>query len=233
MTGVSQIFRFQEIDSEIGAVKARLAQIEQQLQENAELRGARSELERREDLLRTLEDNQKSLERDVESTRTRIGALEARMYGDQAGNPRELQSIVTEIGHLKERQKELEDGVLSIMEESDAARLDVEGQRAIVEELEAQWGSDQSHLLEEKARLQAELPQWEEKRLQHAGILPEPSMRIYERLRTAKGGVAVARVERGMCTGCRITLPIILVQQARSHKQFTYCSSCGRLLFVS
>ena len=233
MTGARELFQLQEIDTEIDAGKRRLVQVEDELQEDAELMAARSELQTREDRLRSLEADQKSLEWDVENTRTRMASLETRMYGNQVGNPRELKSIDTEIGHLKERQGSLEDRVLSTMEMVEEARREEESQRAVVEEMEALWASAQSSLLEEKSRLETEMPGWEEKRLQYASALPESSARLYERLRSAKAGLAVARVERGTCSACRITLPMTLAQGARSDKQVTYCSSCGRVLFAS
>ena len=40
-----------------------------------------------------------------------------------------------------------------------------------------------------------------------------------------------ARVEQGICRGCRISLPTTDLQQARSGK-LVQCSSCGRILFL-
>ena len=45
-------------------------------------------------------------------------------------------------------------------------------------------------------------------------------------------GTAVAKVEQGVCCGCRISLPSTELQRARSDS-LVRCSSCGRILFLA
>ena len=59
------------------------------------------------------------------------------------------------------------------------------------------------------------------------------SMRLYQLLRERHRGQAVAGVERGMCQGCRIALPMSLVQKARSGGGLVQCVSCERILLVT
>jgi hypothetical protein len=55
---------------------------------------------------------------------------------------------------------------------------------------------------------------------------------MYESLRKSRAGVAVARVERNMCQGCRLSLPTGDVQKARTSQGTVLCSSCGRILYA-
>jgi predicted nucleic acid-binding Zn-ribbon protein len=43
----------------------------------------------------------------------------------------------------------------------------------------------------------------------------------------------VAVVERGLCQGCRISLPMSVVQKARAGAGLVKCVSCERILLVS
>jgi len=43
----------------------------------------------------------------------------------------------------------------------------------------------------------------------------------------------VVKVERGMCQGCRISLPMSVLQKARSGFDVVQCVSCERILYVS
>jgi predicted nucleic acid-binding Zn-ribbon protein len=52
---------------------------------------------------------------------------------------------------------------------------------------------------------------------------------LYEKLRTAKQGRAVATVLRETCQGCRISLPSNLVQRMRAGAT-VQCVSCERIL---
>ena len=55
---------------------------------------------------------------------------------------------------------------------------------------------------------------------------------MYESLLKTRDGSAVAKVERGMCQGCRLTLPTLELQRARSSEGIARCGSCGRILYV-
>ena len=65
-----------------------------------------------------------------------------------------------------------------------------------------------------------------------AAQVEPPLLQRYETLRQAKGGRAVAKVERDLCQGCRMSLPTQLRQRVRSGRQAVNCSSCGRMLFA-
>ncbi len=54
---------------------------------------------------------------------------------------------------------------------------------------------------------------------------------IYETLRKAKNGVAVARLQEDSCSSCGSSLTANQCQQARSQAKLFYCPSCGRLLY--
>jgi uncharacterized protein len=68
--------------------------------------------------------------------------------------------------------------------------------------------------------------QREEERVERADLV------LYNRLRRARAGRAVAKVERGTCQGCRITLPTTVFQRARSGLKIVQCTSCERILYV-
>jgi len=70
-------------------------------------------------------------------------------------------------------------------------------------------------------------------RREQSGVVDAGSARLYEALRSSRQGMAVAKVERGICQGCRITLPVSVLQKARSGAVIVQCSSCERILYVS
>jgi predicted nucleic acid-binding Zn-ribbon protein len=63
-----------------------------------------------------------------------------------------------------------------------------------------------------------------------ATILPD-AVACYYRVKKQKG-VAVAKIEQGICRSCRIQLPAREIQQARGNR-LVQCSSCGRLLYMA
>ena len=56
---------------------------------------------------------------------------------------------------------------------------------------------------------------------------------VYRALLPRKAGVAVARVERGICLGCRIKLPMREIARLKNSDSLVLCSSCGRILLAN
>jgi len=54
---------------------------------------------------------------------------------------------------------------------------------------------------------------------------------FYDKLKGQKG-TAVAKVEQGICHGCRISLSAAQLQQVRA-TSLVQCSNCGRILFLA
>ena len=79
-------------------------------------------------------------------------------------------------------------------------------------------------------RLKAELTDLKQKRQLLSAEIDPQAMELYKGLKKQKGQV-VARVEQGICCGCRISLPTTELQRARGDS-LVQCSSCGRILFL-
>jgi hypothetical protein len=64
-----------------------------------------------------------------------------------------------------------------------------------------------------------------------AATLDAAEIGQYEHLRRAKAGLAVAKMERGLCQACRMSLPTHQQQQVKSGRRLVLCNNCGRMLF--
>jgi len=63
-------------------------------------------------------------------------------------------------------------------------------------------------------------------------VVGPTNLSLYETLRREKRGRAVSRIERATCLGCRIALPMGVVQHVRAGRELVFCPSCGRVLYV-
>ena len=82
-------------------------------------------------------------------------------------------------------------------------------------------------------QLEAEIAGLERRRTEQAAEIEAGLLRLYDRLIEIRQGRAVAKVEGGACQGCRISLPMNLIQRARAGTDIVQCSSCERILYVS
>jgi predicted nucleic acid-binding Zn-ribbon protein len=233
MTRVADLYVLQEIDLEIQAKRVTLEDIEPRLGEREELDEARRLVEEQR---RSLQEAQKKLreaEWAVDEVRAKVQPLNEKLYGGTIKNPKELVDIQHDVDSLKARQRELEDRVLEAMSETEDAEKELqEGERGL-SDMEAQWQAEQESLSRQRDDLKRELQELEGRRSRQEVTIDAETMRQYDVLRAAHQGRAVAKVERGICQGCRITLPMHVLQKARRGNHLVQCTSCERILYLS
>ncbi len=99
-----------------------------------------------------------------------------------------------------------------------------------LKKLEAEWQSQQQQLSADIEALKNKLSDLKQKRQLRSAEINQQTLEAYDKLRKQKGQ-AVAKVEQGICRGCRISLPSSEMQQVRSGN-LVQCGSCGRILFL-
>jgi predicted nucleic acid-binding Zn-ribbon protein len=233
MTIAADLYALQEIDSAVEATKASLTAVEEQLGESEELIAARQAVEEGRDALEDVSKQQRELEWQVDDLRSRLSDVEGKLYGGSVRNPKELGSMQDEANILRGQLRRREDELLDLMvrvEESQTALREAEES---LTEVEARWRQDQKDLISEKEKLEGELAGLEERRKQQADLIEARVLTLYDNLWERRQGRAVVKVERGMCGGCRISLPMTVLQKARSGMDVVQCVSCERILYVS
>jgi predicted nucleic acid-binding Zn-ribbon protein len=233
MTIAADLYTLQEIDSAIEAVRASLTTVEEQLGESEELVAGRQAVDEARDALEGVSRQQRDQEWQVDDLRSRLSDVEGKLYGGSVRNPKELAGVQEEANILKGQLRRREDELLDLMvrvEEGQAALREAEESLA---EVEGRWRQEQKELTSEKERLEGELAGLEERRGRQSGLVEAKVLALYDNLLQRRQGRAVVKVERGMCGGCRISLPMTVLQKARSGLDVVQCVSCERILYVS
>jgi predicted nucleic acid-binding Zn-ribbon protein len=228
----ADLYALQELDTAIDACDRKLEQTRAAFGENAEAAEARIALAEAEVRLRAAQAQTRELETQIGDLQTKIGPVERKLYDGSVTSPKELQALQEDLDMLKRQQRGLEDQELAAMAEQEGAAAAATAARERVAQLEAAWRAAQGHLHEQEQALLAEREQLMQQREARVSRIDSQRLALYDRLRSAKRGVAVAKVERGLCMGCRITLPTTIVQRARSGMQVVQCTSCERILYA-
>jgi hypothetical protein len=233
MTAVTELFALQETDLALERARARLSEIEEGIQETEELALARQAKAEKEDALAGFRARQKDLEWEVDEVRSKASEMEAKLYGGTVRNPKELSDLDADVRSLKAQAAKREDVLLALMEEAEAADAEYRGAEAEYLRIESAWQANRAGLLSERAELEPEVERLEAQRGQQIAEIGRAALGLYQLLRERRAGQAVARVERGMCQGCRITLPMSVLQKARAGVGLVQCVSCERILLVN
>ncbi len=229
MTVARQLYELQEIDLEIADEERRLEQAVSRLGNNDVIVEAQEKLDAEKKKLEELRRQQRALEGEIDDLASKIKAGNDELYSGRVKNPKELSNLQHEIELLKTKDDRLETRDLELMEQAESVEGEVAELAGKLEQVSAEWQREQEQLSKEKASLEVSLNDLRQKRQALAAEFDPKTVTLYEGLRKNKG-FAVARVEQGVCRGCRISMPSSELQQARSGA-LVQCSSCNRILY--
>ena len=233
MTSTRRIYELSLLDEEIAAKEAALAEIERRLEDEDALNRARELTRAHENDLSALQREQREADALISDIQSRLGPLEKKAYSGAVTNPRELEALEQETKMLKGRLDKAEDTSLLLMDSVEKTEQTVGEDRRELAMLEEQREEEVQKLSSDKDHLESEVSKLSALRQETASSIDAAVMRLYESLRSSRGGVAVATIERGMCQGCRISLPSGAIQKARAGRDVVQCASCGKILFTN
>ena len=233
MSTAKILYELQEIDLDKDQMTQNLDQVKEQLGKDDDVAAARTALDTARKRLTDLQHQQRAAEWENDDLGAKIAHEEKKLYEGSVKNPRELMGLQQELELLKAKRKEKDDKLLAIMMDVDSAQQDVELGSKELKSKESIWEAKQRQLSTEHASLEANLTALEQKRNSVLERVDPANLRLYEGLRLAKQGKAVARVEQGRCQGCRISLPVSDQQGVRIGHELVTCSNCGRILCAS
>jgi predicted nucleic acid-binding Zn-ribbon protein len=234
MSKISDLYGLQEIDLEMDSKRTALADAEERMGESEEVQAAAEEVEQRQVIVDELRKRLRAAEWEVDDVASKIQPLEKRLYGGSVRNPKELADIEEDVHALQSRKRSLEDRALDVMSELEEAEKALGAAQAELTALADSWREEQADLSEQQETLKAALSGLEAQQTERRRLLDAETLTLYDALRSAHQGRAVVKVERGTCGGCRISLPMNILQKARGGGDtFVRCTSCERILYVS
>jgi predicted nucleic acid-binding Zn-ribbon protein len=215
--------RVAELASLIDALPSQIQTLEAQL---------RDFIHTHEEKKQHLSANQKARreqDAEVQSIQAKISRHKDQLY--QVKTNEQFRAMKHEIEVEEDNIRNLEDQILDKMMEAEqleklvsdaASRLDGEKARvaAQIRKLESERQDD----IQERERLQVE-------RQELASALSEGVREIYQRVRPARGGVAVAEVRDGSCSRCNVRLRPQVYNEVRMNESIVTCESCSRILY--
>jgi len=175
---------------------------------------------------------QADLERHIEATSARIGAIDARLRSASSGSFRDQQAMSTEMESLASQRRATEDRELEVMERLEPVEATLAALTGELETAVAARDEARAALAAAEDALSVERDEVEARRAPLLKEVPEDLLATYERLRTKLGGVGVAKVVDGSCSGCHLRLAAS-ERDRLAHAEpgsLTYCEQCGRIL---
>jgi predicted nucleic acid-binding Zn-ribbon protein len=230
MTRVSNLWHLQTFDQERDEKIRHAHEIEQLLAGDSKLASAQSAYDTEDKDLAEL--RAALLDRELESKTldAKIKEVESRLSSGRITNPKELASLERDRQmHLRNRG-DLDGKMLEQMDAIERAQQKSTNSGAALKQIESAHASKVQKLERERKALAARLDELGSLVDQARASLDAQTLATYDRLRSAKGGSALARSKNDTCAACGMQIPLALVSRIEDGVELVFCPDCGRIL---
>jgi uncharacterized protein len=230
MSRAASLLHLQSLDSELDRHRARLVAIAAAMGDDPALKAAQQDLEAARKQVYVARLDSQRLEHESQTLNDKISEVSQRMYGGGVTNPKELQDLAMDLESLQRRRAALEEQQFEALMTAEAAEARELSLRRQVAEAEAAMSASHGLLSHERQNLLSEISRLDLSRDAARASLAPGDLEVYDRLRQAKKGRAVVKLEDGTCTGCGVAPSSSRIQTARRNDELILCGNCGRIL---
>lgn len=227
------LYKLQEIDSEISVIKNKIDKLPEKI--SYEKRYFENEiiLKKLDELEKSHHELSRKIKRDDEEVKTieqKIDKEEKRLFSGSITNPKELKSIQDEIVILNKKKDSFETDELELMESLDEMKNRMNKFKEQTKKNEIDLIKLKEELDGINGKLETRFSQLSKEREIAKKVVSNGLLEKYNDMVKNKGGIAVARIINGDCSGCRVKLPFEEIETLNLNKELGRCPSCKRML---
>jgi predicted nucleic acid-binding Zn-ribbon protein len=224
------LLQLQQLDQQKIAFHERLGQIPvEQAEIRHRLDAAQQAKAQAQQHLDDCQKQRRTKEQDVQTHEERLNKLKTRLT--EIKTNKEYHAHLGEIDTAKQAQTHAEDEVLALMEQTETLAQQVAQATKQLAEAEVKTKAEEAALEEERGRVTGLLEKLEADSAQLEPTIDPALLKEYRRLHKRWKGSAIAPIQNGSCTGCRLAVPPQLIAEVRRHEKAQYCPHCGRFLY--
>ncbi len=224
------VIELQQVDLKIEALGQQIDALPSQIQAlEAQLNEFVHAHEERQQRLVQNQKERRELEGEIQLVQARIAKHKDQLY--QVKTNEQYRAMLKEIEGEEANVGRIEDRLLEEMLEAEQLEKEIqetasrlEGEKGRVAGEVANLRSLRQADVEERGQLLA-------RRKQLGEGLTEGVLDLYDRVRKLRGGVALAEVRDGCCTGCNVRLRPQVYNEVRTNESLLTCESCNRILY--
>jgi len=228
------IFELQLLDNEIMQANTKLnslPEIEQLLHIDKRITAATEELATVKAEADQIALELRRGEVDVETVTDRIKKDEARLASGNS-TPKELEQLQHEVGTLRKRQEALEEIELEIMVRSEAITARTNTLTTDLASLETLKAEINQRLTAASGEINTVITNKRSDREKVVVKIEKPLLDLYEKIRSASGGVAASALVGNKCNGCNLAINAVEMERIKSlaKDELLRCEECRRIL---
>jgi len=220
----------QQLDSEIHHTHILLEEIpSQRAQLKSELELEKNRSNELEKSLKDIQLKLKDKELELSQKELQIKKLDGQL--SQVKTNKEYAALQQEIGSLKADNSLLEEGIIHILDEVDAAREEARKEKEKFASVTKSFQERDNEMAGQEKAMQARLVDLKKQREESVAQLPPELGELYNRIAVKKQGRALATVSGEVCAACQMKLRPQLINEIRLGEQIIVCENCSRILY--
>ncbi len=233
--GTTALMELQAVDLDIRKLEQAASGYPARLQEiENDLGGDRAASDQKQAELDEIDSQRRLIETQIQMHKEQIRKWESRLTDIKT--PREYAALSREIDIAKKGIRNQEEEILNLMEQAEALNSEIELIERTILEKEKGYEAERTELRQKLSMLEKDRETLAARREQVVKGIDRSLLSTYERIRSRRGGIAMAAVQPGgACDACRLRIPPQLYNELVTGRgaELIQCPSCHRILYIA
>ena len=226
---ITRLVELQDIDSQLEDLNSLLGDLPKMVDElNEKENSLKDRVEADKVSLKEINLNSSKSEKVNSDIQEKINKLTDQLF--LVTNNKQYDALTNEIEHLKEQKKENEELLISNLEEKETLEKKINENEASLIELKTDLDVRRNKLDEALSETADEKAALENSRKKQVTEIDDNTMQVYNKVISARSGIAVVPLSGNSCGGCGAALPLQMVSEIRAGDLHN-CQSCGRFVY--
>ena len=226
---ITRLVELQDIDSQLEDLNSLLGDLPKMVDElNEKENSLKDRVEADKVTLKKINLNSSKSEKVNSDIQEKINKLTDQLF--LVTNNKQYDALTNEIEHLKEQKKENEELLISNLEEKETLEKNINENEASLIELKTDLDVRRNKLDEALSETADEKAALENSRKKQVTEIDDNTLQVYNKVISARSGIAVVPLSGNSCGGCGAALPLQMVSEIRAGDLHN-CQSCGRFVY--
>ena len=226
---ITRLVELQDIDSQLEDLNSLLGDLPKMVDElNEKENSLKDRVEADKVTLKEINLNSSKSEKVNSDIQEKINKLTDQLF--LVTNNKQYDALTNEIEHLKEQKKENEELLISNLEKKETLEKNINENEESLIELKTDLDVRRNKLDEALSETADEKAALENSRKKQVTEIDDNTMQVYNKVISARSGIAVVPLSGNSCGGCGAALPLQMVSEIRAGDLHN-CQSCGRFVY--
>ena len=226
---IRRLVELQDIDSQLEDLNSLLGDLPKMVDElNEKENSLKDRVEADKISLKEINLNSSKSEKVNSDIQEKINKLTDQLF--LVTNNKQYDALTNEIEHLKKQKRENEELLIANLEEKETLEKNINDNETSLKELKTDLDVRRNKLDEALSETADEKASLENSRKKQVIEIDENTMQVYNKVISARSGIAVVPLSGNSCGGCGAALPLQMVSEIRAGDLHN-CQSCGRFVY--